>query len=440
MNEQVDKQSGRRANGCITRRRALVDMSLAGAGVWLSNTAAKGSSATNEKLNIAIVGAGGRGAENLPELTTENIVAFCDVDERRAAETYQKYPTTRKFHDFRRMLDVLDKQIDAVVISAPNHIHAPASALAMKMGKHCYCEKPLTHSVFEARELARIAAETEVATQMGNQIHASDNFRRVVELIQAGAIGSVHAVHLRLARGRSGDDRPEERPPVPSGLNWDLFLGPAPSRPYHPAYVPHEWHYWWDFGGGSLGNFGCHYMDLAFWALDLRSPIAVESPGPAAHLEGTPSPMTVRWEFAARGGLPPVTISWDHGRRPPFWQEHDIPDWAWGVFIGSDGMLLANYSEHALRPESQFAEFNRPAPTIPKSVGHHQEWIAAAKTGSTTTCNFDYAGALTETVLLGNVAHRSGQRIEWDAANLAIPNAPEAEQYLQREYRAGWTL
>lgn len=426
----------------ISRRRMLLGSSLAGAGVWLSSgQRGRASTSPSEKLNVALIGAGGRGAANLAGVAGENIVALCDVDGRRAKESFERYSKAPKFDDFRRMLDELDKQIDAVVVSAPNHIHAPASAMAMRMGKHCYCEKPLTHSVAEARAIARIAAQQKVATQMGTQIHASDNYRRVVELIRSGAIGSVRDVHIRLAGGGSAGDRPRETAPEPADLNWDLWLGPAPPRPYHPCYVPHDWHYWWDFGGGAIGNMGCHYLDLAFWALDLRYPASIEADGPPAHPESTPRPMTVHWEFPARGELPPVKLTWDHGRKqPPFWKRHNVPAWAWGVFVGSEGMLLASYTQHALWPQEKFAGLVRPEPSIPDSIGHHREWIAACKSGSETSCNFDYSGAVTETVLLGNVAYRSGKRIEWDAASLRIPNAPEAEQFLQRDYRQGWRL
>ncbi len=426
----------------LTRRELMVNASLAGAGVWLSSgTSSRAEKSPNEKLSIALVGAGGRGSANLSGVSSENIVALCDVDERRAGTSFAKHPTARKFHDFRKMLEQMESQIDAVVVSAPNHIHAPASALAMRMGKHCYCEKPLTHSVHEARTIANIAAEKKVATQMGTQIHASGNYRRVVELISAGAIGPVSEVHIRLAGGGTAGDRPMETPSVPSQLKWDLWLGPAPSRPYHPCYVPHDWHYWWDFGGGALGNMGCHYLDLAFWALELRHPTSIETEGAKAHPESTPRPMTVRWQFPARGERPPVTLTWDHGRkRPPFWKKHNLPDWPWGVFVGSRGMLLANYGQHSLWPESRFSDFERPERSIPDSIGHHKEWITACKTGSATTCNFDYAGTVTETILLGNVAHRCGKKIVWDAENQKIPNAPDAEQFLQREYRPGWTL
>jgi hypothetical protein len=307
------------------------------------------------------------------------------------------------------------------------------------MGKHCYCEKPLTHSVDEARRVAKVAAERKVATQMGTQIHASENYRRIVELIRADVIGDIREVHIRLNGGGTAGDRPKETPPVPSELKWNLWLGPAPDRPYHPCYVPHDWHYWWDFGGGPLGNMGCHYLDLAFWALDLRHPVTVEAEGPPAHPESTPLPLTVRWEFPGRGTRPPVTVTWDHGKsRPPFWEEHSLPDWAWGAFVGAKGMVLANYDRHALWPMSEFDGFQPPEPSIPASIGHHREWIVACKTGSPTTCNFGYAGALTETVLLGNVAHRCGRKIQWDPATLSASGDAQADRFLRRDYREGW--
>jgi predicted dehydrogenase len=427
----------------INRRGFLKTAGAAGAvvswGEW-TDSRARASSSPNEKLNIAIIGAGGRGAANLEKVAGENIVALCDVDERRAGATFERYPQVKRYHDFRRMLEEMEREIDAVVVSAPNHIHVPASVMAMRMGKHCYCEKPLAHSVHEARLVAKVAAETKVATQMGTQIHASDNYRRIVELLRAGAIGPVREVRIRLAGGKTAGDRLPETP-VPQGLMWDLWLGPAPYRPYHPGLVPHDWHYWWDYGAGPLGNMGCHYLDLAFWALKLVHPATIESTGSPRHPESTPALQSVHYGFPARGGLPPVKLTWDHGhRRPPFWAEHNVPDWAWGVFVGSKGMLLTSYDRYMLWPESAFQGFEPPEPSIPPSAGHHQEWITACKTGSTTTCNFDYAGAVTEAVLLGNVAYRHGKQIEWDAENLCIPNAPNAEQYLQREYRQGWKL
>lgn len=426
----------------VSRRHFLSAAASTGAGLLILNDSRSARSyQANDKLNIAVIGAGGRGAANLSDVASENIVALCDADEQRAASSFARYPQAKVYFDYRKLLDELDRQIDAVVVSTPNHVHAPASVTAMRMGKHAYCEKPLSHSIYEARVAARVAAEKKVATQMGTQIHATDNYRRIVELIRAGAIGAVRECHCWLRGGRGAGDRPKDTPPVPEGLHWDIWLGPAPERPYHPCYVPHDWHYWWDFGGGEYGNMGCHYLDLAFWALDLRHPTTITAEGPPPHPESTPAQQHARYEFPARGDRPPVTLTWTQGPKPPpFFEQQRFPDWAWGVFVGSEGMLLANYGQRMLWPQEKFADYRPPEPSIPPSPGHHREWIAACKTGSPTTCNFDYSGAVTETVLLGNVAYRVGRKLEWDAANMKFPNCPEADQYLQREYRAGWTL
>jgi len=425
-----------------SRRHFLSVAASGGAGLLiLGNSRSARSYQANEKLNIAVIGAGGRGAANLSDVASENIVALCDADERRAAGSFARFPQAKRYFDYRKLLEELERRIDAVVVSTPNHVHAPASVTAMRMGKHAYCEKPLTHSVYEARVAARVAAEKKVATQMGTQIHATDNYRRIVELIRAGAIGPVREFHAWLPGGRGAGDRPKDTPPVPEGLHWDVWLGPAPERPYHPCYVPHDWHYWWDFGGGEYGNMGCHYLDLAFWALDLRHPTTIAADGPPPHPESTPAVQHARYEFPARGDQPPVVLTWTQGPKPPpVFEQHQFPNWAWGVFVGSEGMLLANYGQRLLWPQEKFADFRPPEPSIPPSLGHHREWIAACKTGGPTTCNFDYSGAVTETVLLGNVAYRVGQKLQWDAANMKFPNCPEAEKYLQREYRAGWTL
>jgi len=436
----------------LNRREMLRSTTLAGVGIWLSGRSAGAESESpNEKLNIAMIGAGGRGGENLNSLKGENIVALCDVDWRHKVEWYHRplagkvfesYPKAKKYRDFRKMLDEMDKQIDAVVVSTPNHTHAPASVMAMKMGKHCYCEKPLTHSIHECRMMADVAAESKVATQMGTQIHAGSNYRRVVELVTSGTIGPVGECHVWIGGGAGGYDRPKETPPVPTELNWDLWLGPAPYRPYHQCYVPHDWHYWWDFGGGRLANLGCHYMDLPFWALALRHPVTIETEGPPVHPESTPKWETIRYEFPARGELPPVKLAWHHGSEPPALLEYqNVPKWKVGVlFVGSKGMLLADYSKRMLLPEAEFADFQPPEPTLPPSVGHHREWIVACKTGGPTTCNFDYSGALTEAVLLGNVAYRAGKKLQWDPVDLKATNCPEAREYIARDYREGWTL
>ncbi len=425
-----------------TNRRQFLSAAAASTAAWtiLADSRSAFGYQANEKLDLAIIGAGGRGAANLQGVRSENIVAFCDVDQRRAAETYAEYPNVRKYADYRKLLDEMDKQLDAVVVSTPNHIHVPATVTAMRMGKHAYCEKPLAHSIAEVRLVAKVAAEKGVATQMGTQIHASENYRRIVELIRAGAIGEVRECHCYLPSSRSAGDRPTDAPPIPDGLNWDLWLGPAPERPYHPCYVPHDWHYWWDFGGGEFGNMGCHYFDLAFWALDLRTPKTIEAEGSPPHAESTPAFQHVRCHFDARGQLPPVVLTWTHGSKETVDEKSELPNWAWGVFVGSEGKLLVSYDKHMLWPAEKFEGFQPPQPSIPPSVGHHREWIDACKTGSPTTCNFDYSGAVTEAMLLGNIAYRTGQTLEWDAQAMRFPNCPKANDLLRREYRKGWEL
>ena len=428
----------------LTRREMLRNTTLAGVGVW---TATGGwshaqSTSPNEKLSIAGIGVGGQGGWNMGNCTSQNVVALCDVDDRRCAATLQKFPKAKRYRDFRKMLDEMGRQIDAVVVATPDHTHAPAAMMAMKMGKHCYCEKPLAHTVGEVRAMIETAKTHKLATQMGTQIHAGANYRRVVELVQSGVIGPVGEVHVWHTVAYGGGDRPKETPPVPPTLDWDLWLGPAPVRPFHPCYVPGAWRSWWDFGSGGLGDFGCHYMDLPFWALKLRHPTTVETEGPAVHAERTSPGLIVRYEFPARENLPPVKMTWyDGGRQPAWLADRKVPAWKAAVlFIGEKGMLIADYGRHQLLPESQYAGFKPPAPTIPDSIGHHAEWFRACKTGEPTTCNFDYSGTLAEAVLLGNVAFRVGKKLQWDSATLKAVNCPEADRYLQPAYRTGWTL
>jgi predicted dehydrogenase len=426
----------------VNRRQWLRGTALAGVGLWLGGgPAGAASRSPSEKLNLAFVGSGGRGRDNLEALAGHNVVALCDVDEKQAGPTFERYPKARRFHDFRKMLDALHRQLDAVVVSAPNHVHAPASVMAMRLGKHVYCEKPLAHSVYEARVAAEVAARQKVATQMGTQTHAGGNYRRAIELIRTGAIGPVREVDVWTMAAEGGGDRPKDRPPVPPTLQWDTWLGPAPDRPYHPCYLPRQWHFWWDFGGGVLGNVGCHFMDLPFWALELRHPTTVEAEGSPRHPETTPPKMVIRYEFPARGEMPPVRLTWYQGRRSPRVETDRVPAWETGfLFVGQKGMLLADYERKQLLPESQFAGFQAPKPTIPDSIGHHREWIAACKSGSPTTCNFDYSGALSETVLLGCAAYRSGKKFEWDAVQLKAKDCPEVDRFIKPEYRQGWIL
>ena len=442
----------------ITRRQFVQKSAIATAGVALipSFTAAK---APDEKLNVVIIGCGGRGGANMRMMLNENIVAICDVQESTLLKAGEMLPKAKKFTDFRKLYDELkDSEFDAVVVSSTEHTHAFATLPALRRKKHVYCEKPLTHSVREARLITQAAAEAGVATQMGTQIHAGANYRRVVELLQAGAIGPVHEAHVWVGRawGRQteeeakqhGDivsvlERPTEEMPVPQGLDWDLWIGPAPQRPFHSVYVPGpKWYRWWDFGGGTMSDLGAHWLDLPFWALKLDSPTAIEAAGPEPHAELAPASMQATFHYGQRGDLPPVQVTWYQGtRRPPMMDDLKIPGWKSGaLFVGSKGMLLSDYGKHMLLPESNFADFQRPAKTIPDSIGHHAEWLNACKTGAPTTCPFTYSGLLTEANHLGNVAFRAGKRIEWDTKTMRIKNAPEAEQFLGREYRAGWQL
>jgi len=428
----------------LTRRQMLCTTALGGAAVWTTAKSSGGekTASPSEKLNIAGIGVGGQGGWDVGECASQNIVALCDVDDRRAAGNFQRFPKAKRFRDFRKMLDQIHNEIDAVVVGTPDHTHAPAAVMAMSLGKHCYCEKPLAHCVYEVRTMIDLAKAKKLATQMGTQIHAGTNYRRVVELVQSGAIGPVGEVHVWHPVAYGGGDRPKETPPVPPGLDWDLWLGPAPYRPYNPCYCPGKWRSWWDFGTGGLGDFGCHYMDLPYWALALRHPTSIEAEGPPVHPERTSPGLIVRYAFPARGELPPVNMTWyDGGKRPPFLADRKIPEWGAAVlFIGQKGMLIADYGRHQLLPEAQYAGFKPPAPTIPNSIGHHAEWIRACKTGEPTTCNFDYSGTLAETVLLGIVAYRTGKKLQWDAANLKAIGCPEADRYIHKAYREGWKV
>ena len=435
----------------VTRRTFLRNVALTGSGlVILSNPRSVRGVPENEKLNIAGIGVAGRGGDDIRGVASENLVALCDVDDLHAAKTFEKFPAAKRFKDFRKMLDEIHSQIDAVVVGTPDHTHAPAAVMAMKLGKHCYCEKPLAHTVYEARVMAEVAKDKKLVTQMGTQIHAEPNYRRVVELVQTGAIGPIGEVHVWLSANFKGPakptdmsqpDVPKEQPPAPATLDWDLWLGPAAYRPYSPAYAPFQWRYWWNFANGQLGDFFCHYCDLAFWALKLRYPTTVEAEGPV-HPESASRWTIAKQEYPARGELPPVTLTWyNGGGYPAFVKDRNIPTWGSAVlFIGSKGMLIADYNKHQLLPQEKFADFQRPDPFIPDSIGHHQEWIKACKTGGPTTCNFDYSGALTEAALLCNVALRTGQKLTWDPQSLKAAGCPEADAFLRREYRKGWTL
>lgn len=424
----------------MNRRRFLQTTATLTAGFWLGQGYAQGRKlSANDKLNIGIIGTANRARANIDGVKSQNIVAICDVDENYLTEAATMFPGAKKYADFRKLLE--QKDIDAVVISTPDHTHAVATVAALQSGRHVYCEKPLTFTVSEARIVSETTRKTKLITQMGNQIHAGNNYRRVVELVQSGAIGAVREVHVFAGAGY-GLDRSPKPGEVPSTLNYDLWLGPQKYRPYSPDYHPAAWRNWWAFGGGTMADFCCHHIDLSHWALDLRYPTAVEAKGPPLHPESVPTWMEVTYDYPARGEKPPVKLHWYQGtHRPPHFAQGILPKWGDGtLFIGEKGMLLASYSDHVLLPEKDFAGFKRPAEFIPNSIGHYEEWMNAIRTNGKTTCNFDYGAALTEAGLLGNVAFRVGKRIEWDTKKLKVTNAPEAEQYVQHDYRKGWKI
>ena len=441
-----------------SRRQFLKSTAIAAGSSLLAAPAIVSGRNLNEKLNIAIIGAGGRGASNTGNVSSENIVALCDVNADNLNRAATRYPAARRFSDFRKLYETPNR-FDAVVVSCCEHTHAFATMPALKLGKHVYCEKPLTYNIEECRAIRLAAAEAKVATQMGTQIHAGENYRRVVELIQAGAIGSVSEVHVWVGRawgwhasaaeaGRHGDrafvpDRPRKTQPVPANLDWDLWLGPAPHRPFHSVYFPGpKWYRWWDFGNGTMSDLGSHWIDLPFWALKLKAPSVVTAQGPPVHPEIAPASMQVTYGYKKQGDQPALSLSWYQGtNKPPAWTANTIPRWNSGVlFVGSRGQLLADYGKHLLLPEDEFRDYKRPEPSIPRSRGHHAEWIHACKTGAPTTCNFEYAGWLTEANHLGNVAYRVGRSLDWDAASMTVTNVADAERFVRRRYRKGWSL
>jgi predicted dehydrogenase len=463
----------------LTRRQFLRGATLSAAAFTIIPGAVlglRGATSPNNKLNLAGIGCGGQGGVDLKQLEGENIVALCDPDQNHAAPVFKRYPKAQQFADYRQMLDTL-KDIDGVVVATPDHHHAFAALEAIKRGKHVYCEKPLTHSVWEARHLAQAAREAKVATQMGNQGQASEETRRLCEWVWAGAIGKVHEVHIwtdRPSRGLfaeywpQGISRPKDCPPIPATLNWDLWVGPAPMRPYHPAYLPFVWRGWWDFGTGALGDIGCHRMDPIFRALKLGAPLTVQGSSTRVNEDSYPLGSMVTYDFPARTAaaqannrhiqglhgkaageiaMPPCKLVWyDGGLRPP--RPEGLPA---GVKMSDNGTLLVGdhgfILNEAIYPATRAKAFAKLAPTLPRSQGHYQEWTAACKGGSPAGSNFDWAGPLAETVLLGNVALRVQLREEltlaklcWDPASLCFTNLEEANKFLRRDYRSGWCL
>lgn len=418
-----------------------------------------GEPSPNNKLNIAGIGIGGQGGNDIDEVSAENIVALCDVDEDHAAHMFKKYPNAKRYKDYREMLD-REKGIDAVVVGTPDHQHAIVSITAIKHGKHVYCEKPLTRTVFEARAVAQAAGEAKVVTQMGNQGMAFEGNRLINEWLWDGAIGPVHEVHVwsdrPTHRGKlplwwaQAIERPKDTPPVPATLDWDLWLGPAPFRPYNPVYAPFRWRGWWDFGSGGLGDMGIHNLAPVFSALKLGAPQTIQASSTPVFPETVPMAAMVHYQFPARGEMPPVKLHWYDGgllpERPEELEPNRELDPEDGIlFVGTKGKMLVTGwgGEHPrLLPESLDKAYQRPAKTLPRSpAGHYREWVDGCKTGSATRSNFNFAGPLTEAVLLGSVCiHNGGDKLAWDSENLKITNDPDANNLLHYEYRKGWSL
>ena len=468
--------------------------------------AGSGQKPPSEKINVAVIGTGCQGMRHVQALLARQpdaqVVAVCDVNRtgsdyfdlkggvaglepaRRMVESHYAqqqrsgtYNGCAAYRDFRELFDA-ETDIDAVVVATPDHTHAVIAMQAIRRGKHVYCEKPLTHSIDEARQLSEAARAAGVATQMGNQLHALETVRRQVELIKSGVIGQVRRVHawcgdtgwygpwsaVRQQRWSAlgpawaaGPDRPQDTPPVPDGLDWDLWLGPAAHRPYHPAYVPFKWRGWWDFGSGTLGDMGCHILDPVFWALDLNAPVTVAASSSRVTAETAPVAAIVRYAFPARDDLPPLDLTWYEGGLQPdrpreLDEGSDLPPFGL-LYIGDDGKLLAPYfGTPTLLPESLGNDTQLSEPFLPRVdlqtegpnplslAHHHREWLNACQGGPTALSNFSYAGPLTEAVQLGTIAIRTGKKLVWDAPNMNVTNAAGANEYVRPQYREGWAL
>jgi predicted dehydrogenase len=444
----------------LNRRSFLRQTTAAAAagGYFVSHAAAQDSTSPNERLNIAAVGTTGRAGANIAGVSSQNIVALADVDSALLEKGSARYPSARKYADFRVMLEKEVDKIDALVVATPDHTHAPAAAMGLRLNKPVYCEKPLTHTLFEARTLADLAKENKLITQMGNQIHSSENYRQVVELVQSGVIGAVAESHVWAAAVYK--DAKFKNAPKPANLNWDLWLGPAAERPYSEGVHPFKWRSFWDYGAGTLGDFGCHYLDLAHWALDLTAPTHVRAKGPKADLVSAPDWLIVDYKYPARGDKPAVDLTWyDSGKRPekqlaklePILSKRDgkpVGFRSGQMFVGEKGVIISDYGRHyvvansgevLLAHDNKKSQIERPEKTVARSIGHHAEWLSGIRTGKKAGSDFSYAGPLTEAVMLGVMSHRSGEAFDWNAKTLTA-SSKKAQAFMHIEYRKGWTL
>jgi predicted dehydrogenase len=460
----IRENNSKKPGSALTRREFIGTTATAAAGFVIvprKVLGGPGYQAPSDTLNIGCVGVGGKGTSDIWACSTENIVALCDADDEQMArfmtqkdnkpEYQPKYDKAAKHRDFRKMLE--KEKLDAITVSTPDHTHAVVAMTAMKMGKHVFVQKPLTHTVKEARLLAQEAKKRNLVTQMGNQGHSKEGARLICEWIWDGAIGDVREVHVWTNRPiwPQGIDAPKEIPSVPPTLDWDVWLGPAPWRPYHPAYLPFNWRGWWDYGTGAVGDMGAHLVDQPFWALKLGAPATVQASSTKYTKDSYPLAEVITYEFPARGKMPPARMIWyDGGLMPPRPAVLDegrmMGDDSGGcLFVGAKGMIMCStYGENPrILPEQLMRDYKRPGKTIPRSPGIMEEWIAAIKAGKKSTTDFDYSGPLTETMLLGNVALRMKDAtavLHWDAVNMQVTNLPEANQFIHKEYRAGWSL
>ena len=453
-----------KSTGSLTRRQFIGTTATAAAGFMIVPRrvlGGPGTQAPSDTLNIGAVGVGGKGSSDIWSVSTENIVALCDADDEQMAkflgnkdnklENQVKYEKAAKYRDFRIMLE--KEKLDAITVSTPDHTHAVIAMMAMKLGKHVFVQKPLTHTIKEARLLAQEAKKRNLVTQMGNQGHSKEGARLICEWIWDGAIGGVREVHVWTNRPiwPQGVDAPKEIPSVPPTLDWDVWLGPAPWRPYHPAYLPFTWRGWWDYGTGAVGDMGAHLIDQPFWALKLGHPTTVQASATKFTKDSYPLAEVIAYQFPARGKMPPVKMTWYDGGlmppRPPVLDSGRLmgDDGGGVLFVGDKGLLMCStYGENPrLLPEGLMRDYKRPDKTIPRSPGIHEEWIAAIKAGKKSTTDFDYSGLLTEVMLLGNVALRMKDArtvLQWDGEKMEVTNLPEANKYIHKEYRDGWSL
>ncbi len=443
----------------VTRRGFLSAAGTAAAGLSIlprHALAGSGQTSPSDKLNIAAIGVGGRGAAVIRDVAPgNNIVALCDVDLERAADTFERFPDAKQYRDFRKMFDEMEGEIDAVVVATPDHTHAVAAMAAMERGKHLYCEKPLAHSVHEVRQLTEAAAEHKVVTQLGNQGHSFDSIRDFCEWIWDGAIGKVHTIHAGCAAMNSAiDDLPRlaERHEVPATLDWDLWLGPASQRPYHPAYLPGAWRRWTPFGNGTVGDWVCHVVDPVFWALDLGAPTTIQAQvkdyDPKSQGDAFPKGETITFEFPAKGDRGPVTMHWYSGTeripRPKDLEPDKKSVETGAVVLGDEGTIM--YGSHGaggvrIIPEAKMKEYQRPEKTIPRVDGHAQDWLQAIRNGTKAGSDFSYGGPLTEIAMLGVIAIKlPGTKLDWDARNMKFTNSAEANQLVNPPCREGWRV